>query len=230
VRRLLVLAARGAVSAVAPRAPGAFARPSGAPPTRAEDEAFRARVMARVLDAAFGLTADAPLPRSKAVFDRLVLEGAPRIAPAFRLFADAIAPIKKELDDVLLALRTASKHPSGRASILDIQAQLEELFPADLLDWVPLASLGHYPRYLRAAKARLGRAVTDPRKDLDKLAPFSPLWAAYVAKRASARDPSAARELRWAFEELRVAIFAPELKTAVPVSLPKVSAAVAALR
>ena len=91
---------------------------------------------------------------------------------------------------------------------------------------VPLARLEHYPRYVRAAQARLQRAIADPRKDADKHAPFGPLWEAYLAKRSS----EGARELRWSFEELRVAIFAPELKTAEPVSIAKVAAAVAALR
>ena len=230
VRRLLMLAARAAISAVAPRLPPAFARPSGGPLARAETDAFRAQVLARVVDAAFGLTADVAVPRSKAAFDRLVTAGTPRVAVAFRLFADAMAPVAKELDSVLGALRTASKHPSGRAALLDIQAQLEHLFPANLMEWVPLASLEHYPRYLRAAQARLGRAVSDPRKDMDKLAPFATLWGTFVAKRGSLRDQGAAAELRWSFEELRVAIFAPELKTPVSVSLPKVAAALAALR
>lgn len=183
-----------------------------------------------MVDAAFGLTADVALPRSKAAFERLVTAGAPRVPVAFRLFVDAMAPVARELDSVLGALRTASKHPSGRAALLDIQAQLEHLFPADLMGWVPLASLGHYPRYLRAAQAHLGRAVSDPRKDMDKLAPFAALWSTFVAKRGSLRDQGAAAELRWSFEELRVAIFAPELKTPVSVSLPKVAAALAALR
>ena len=95
---------------------------------------------------------------------------------------------------------------------------------------IPLATLEHYPRYLRAAQARLARAVTDPRKDIDKLAPFTKLWTAFAAKRATARDVAAVTELRWAFEELRVAIFAPELKTPTPVSIAKVSAAIGALR
>ena len=62
------------------------------------------------------------------------------------------------------------------------------------------------------------------------------LWIAALrrlrdARRLAAlRDQEAARELRWLFEELRVAVFAPELRTPVPVSLPKMTAAVQALR
>ena len=230
IRRLLMLAARGSISAVTPRLPNALARADGAPTSRAETEAFRARLLARIVDAAFGLAEGAPLPRTKAAFDQRVTAGAPRVATAFKLFTDALGPIAKEHDKLLLALRNAKQHPSGRAAVLDIQAQLEHLLPAELLETVPLARLEQFPRYLRAAQARLARAVTDPRKDTEKLAPFAALSATFSAKRAAARDQLAAVELRWAFEELRVAIFAPELKTPVPMSLPKMTAAVAALR
>jgi len=234
VRRLFMIAARQTISTITPRLPAAFARPNGAMPSRADTEAFRAMVLGRIVDLAFelgeGTEGEAPLPRTKADFDRRLQTGAPRIAPAFRVLVDAMAPVAAELDKTLTALRNASRHPSGRHAIVDIQAQLELLFPADLMAWVPLARLAHLPRYLRAAQARLQRAISDPRKDADKLAPFTPLWTKFLARRAAARDKDAADELRWAFEELRVAIFAPELKTPVPISVAKVAAALAALR
>jgi ATP-dependent helicase HrpA len=77
---------------------------------------------------------------------------------------------------------------------------------------------------------RVGRAVTDPRKDADKLAPLTPLWNAFLAKRATVGDHEAARALRWAFEEMRVAIFAPELKPLGGVSIAKIKATLDALR
>ena len=46
----------------------------------------------------------------------------------------------------------------------------------------------------------------------------------------SYRDRDAVTELRWDFEELRVAVFAPELKTAWPVSLAGVTSALAVLK
>ncbi|HLL03224.1 MAG TPA: DUF3418 domain-containing protein, partial [Myxococcaceae bacterium] len=84
--------------------------------------------------------------------------------------------------------------------------------------------------YLRAAQARLSRAVTNPGKDAEKAAPFTPLWESFLARRATVRDQEAAQELRWAFEELRVAIFAPEVTTPMTVTVAKVGAALAALR
>lgn len=230
VRRLVSIAARQTISAISPRLPGALARPNGALPSRAETEAHRALLLGRIVEDAFELGDAHELPRTKAAFDRKVAAGAPRVAAAFKQWVDTLAPVATELDKTLLALRNASRHPSGRAAIVDMYAQLEHLVPPDLLATIPLARLVHFPRYLRAMQARLQRAVSDPRKDADKLAPFSPLWDAFLKRRPSIRDREAAASLRWAFEELRVAIFAPELKTPIPVSTAKLSAALAALR
>nr|WP_232537744.1 DUF3418 domain-containing protein [Cystobacter fuscus] len=57
-----------------------------------------------------------------------------------------------------------------------------------------------------------------------------PLWETFLARCATVRNQEAARELRWVFEELRVAIFAPEVTTPVSVTVAKVDAALAALR
>ena len=230
VRRLVMLAARRSLSSVSPRLPVAFAQPGGALPSRAATEAFRETLLLRIVDLAFGLGDGAPLPRNLAEFDRLVAAGLPRIDGAVRVLVPAVQAAAAELDKTLAMLRTASKHPSGRAAIVDIQAQVEHLFPPDVMEKVSVVRLEHYPRYLRAAQARLGRAVTDPRKDADKAAPLSPLWSAFLARRGTARDAAAADELRWAFEELRVATFAPELRPAISTSVAKVSAALAALR
>jgi len=231
VRRLVMLAKRSMLSQFTPRLPGAFPHPTGAPISRSENEAFRGMLVAKVVDAAFQLDAEgAPLPRTKAAFEQLLASGTPRIAPSFQVYVDAVKPITAELEKTLQALRNASRHPSGRNAIVDIYAQLEHLFPPDLLASVPFGRLEHFPRYLRAAQARLQRAISDPRKDADKLAPFTPLWASFLAKRKTARDQALARDLRWTFEELRVAIFAPELKTPYPVSVAKVSAALSTLR
>ncbi len=230
VRRLLGFAARGALSALASRLPPPFAHASGAAPSRAESDAFRVTVVARIVDEAFGLRSGTALPRTQRAFEDLAAMGSPRIATAFDLFVPAITRAASELDRTLQALRSAAKHPGAQVAIGQIRAQIERLFVADLIAWVPLGRLEDLPRYLRAAQTRLGRAIADPRKDAEKLAPIAPVWAAYVAKEAAARDRETALALRWSFEELRVAIFAPELKARTPVSVNDLAAAVSALR
>ncbi|RYZ42427.1 MAG: DUF3418 domain-containing protein, partial [Myxococcaceae bacterium] len=230
VRRLLMLAARGHVAVSAARMPLPFPSLDGSPPARGQADTFRALVLARGVDDAFKLAPGAPLPRTKAAFEARVQEGSPRIEQAARDWANAVVATSMELSETLAALKAASKGPSGSAAVRDIRSQLAQLFPANLIEWIPFTRLLNYPRYLRAAQARLSRAVTNPAKDAGKAAPFTPLWEAFLARSTPVRDPEAAQELRWAFEELRVAIFAPEVTTPVSVTVAKVSAALAALR
>lgn len=227
VRRLLLLGARQTVSAITPRLPAKLPRASGGLPSRVETEAFRADVLLAIADLAFPLT---ELPRTKTEYDALLAAGLPRLNGAHKVVVDALAPVATELVKTIDALRSAGKHPSGRVASDEMHAQLELLVPTDIMRRIPLARLAHYPRYFRAMQARLGRAITDPRKDASKVAPFTPLWKAFLLKQAKARDPEAAEDLRWIFEELRVAIFAPELRTPIPINVAKVNAALLALK
>ncbi len=107
-----------------------------------------------------------------------------------------------------------------RAAILDgprryagLEADVARLVPADFPARVPADQLTHVPRYLKAIAKRAERAVLDPAKDAGKaraLAPFAD-WERAV-------PPANHETFRWLLEEFRVAVFAPELGTARPVS------------
>jgi ATP-dependent helicase HrpA len=230
VRRLVSIATRGVLANAAQRIPAPLPKLDGSPVSRAETDAFRGMVLARVVEDAFGIGPDAELPRSREAFEKTVREGAPKVDATARRYADVLEATAAELAKTLQAMRAASKHPSGTGAMKEMRAQLEQLFPPTLLEHCPPARLAHFPRYLKAVQVRLGRAVDNPQKDAGKLEPFAPVWAAFLAKFAGARDREAAWALRWSFEELRVSIFAPELTTPVSVSLAKVAAAVTALR
>ena len=88
---------------------------------------------------------------------------------------------------------------------------------------VPLARLKHYSRYFKGIAVRLDRARTNPSGDRSKEARFAPYWARYraaLAEKNAGKRPAAAvlAEFRWMLEEYRISLFAPELKTPVPVS------------
>ncbi len=230
VRRLLLLAVKGPLVALAKRVPPPFTGRLGMPASRAETEAFREQLLSAVVDEAFELGSSAELPRQQSSFGALLARGAPRLVGVFERTAGAVSAAAAELDKTLRALVSASKQPSGAAAAADVRAQLDQLFLPDLLTQAGAARVAQLPRYLGAAQARLARAITDPRKDANKAAPFTPIWSAFLMKQATARDRDGAHRLRWALEELRVAIFAPELKAAQPVSLAAAAAAVAALK
>jgi ATP-dependent helicase HrpA len=230
VRRLLLLAAKSQLLSLAKRAPGPFVRRPGLPAPRSETESFRELVLTCAVTEAFELFAGVELPRSKPAFERLLASGLPRLPSTFERLTRAIASANAELEKTLRALDAASQQPSGSAAVADIRAQLHELFPPDLLLQVDVQRLEQFPRYLRAAQARLTRAINDPRKDASKAEPFTPLWQIFLSKRAACRDQASVRAVHFAFEELRVALFAPELKPAQSVSVASMNAMVQALR
>jgi ATP-dependent helicase HrpA len=77
-------------------------------------------------------------------------------------------------------------------------------------------------RYLRALTVRLQRQANDPPKDQQKAAQVVPLWQSFVAReaelRAKGRSQKELDDFGWLLEELRVHVFAPELKTAMSIS------------
>jgi ATP-dependent helicase HrpA len=126
-----------------------------------------------------------------------------------------------ELDPLTARLRGVVGKPGfPRTSLDDIKTQLQQLIGPGLFER-PRERLLHVPRYLRAISVRLERMPNGPQKDLAKAEQVLPLWADWLGAHEALRGrvPAAAlEEHRWLLEELRVAVFAPELKTAVPVS------------
>jgi ATP-dependent helicase HrpA len=79
------------------------------------------------------------------------------------------------------------------------------------------------PRYLKAIALRIDKLRLDPARDAAKSAEISPLLQnlrrALSARRGEA-DPRL-QEFRWLLEELRVSLFAQEVRAAVPVSVKR---------
>jgi ATP-dependent helicase HrpA len=96
----------------------------------------------------------------------------------------------------------------------DIHSQLSHLIHAGFLRDLSAERLKHYPRYLEGILLRLARLRNAPDKDSERMDELAPMWASYLEQ---ANDLEL-NELRWLLEEMRISLFAQELKTAVPVS------------
>ncbi len=78
---------------------------------------------------------------------------------------------------------------------------------------------------------RLDKLRADPARDAQRLAELRPLeqrWLRRVAERKGASD-ARLDEFRWLLEELRVSLFAQELRTPQPVSVKRLEKAWAQL-
>ena len=106
----------------------------------------------------------------------------------------------------------------------EIEDQLLHLFEPEFLRDVPMTQLLHFPRYLKAIVLRLNKAKGGSmERDLEQARSIRPLWQ-NALKLKDWLEPKAA-EYRWMIEELRVSLFAQELRTPMPVSVKRVTKA-----
>jgi ATP-dependent helicase HrpA len=183
----------------------------------------RRQIVLRALDEAFRLTDPAAIPRSKAAFLERLFEGRDDLPGALAQLGGLAVELSAELDKARAALKALAGKPGiPRAVHDDVQGQLVHLAPPDLLRTTSTTRLDHIARYLKAIQVRLSRQAHDPQKDQLKAAQVAPFWQSYLTRRdelrTRGRPLAELDEFGWLIEELRVQTFAPELKTAVPVS------------
>ncbi|MEP7302188.1 MAG: ATP-dependent RNA helicase HrpA [Caldimonas sp.] len=177
-------------------------------------EDLRDQIVAVALDRAFLAE---PLPADAVAFARRLEEGRGRLTLIAGEVARAASAVLSELVTAQKKLKDA-RPPKDVAD--DVAAQIERLVPRRFLAETPWARLAHLPRYLRAIVMRLDKLKADPARDAARLAELRPLEQRHLrklAERRGARDPRL-DEFRWWLEELRVSLFAQELKTPQPVS------------
>jgi ATP-dependent helicase HrpA len=107
----------------------------------------------------------------------------------------------------------------------DVRAQLARLVYKGFLSSTPWERLHDLSRYLKAAQVRLDKYPKDPERDAKHAASIAGMWKRYEEravklKKAGESDPRL-EEFRWRLEELRVSLFAQELKTPYPVSFKR---------
>jgi len=125
--------------------------------------------------------------------------------------------------------------PSWQGSVADIDEHLRHLLPPDFLNTTPWEQLVHYPRYLRAIALRLEKLDQHgPDKDAQRAAELVPLWQDYLQRRAQNKTQGTHDVqldiYRWMLEEFRVAVFAQELRTPMPISARRLEKHQAVLR
>jgi ATP-dependent helicase HrpA len=130
----------------------------------------------------------------------------------------------------LQAVEASSRSNRAVAAVCQqIREDLQTLVPKDFLDIYSLERLGHLPRYLNALQVRAERGKNDPEKDRKKAEQAAPFLEAYCRMEEKIRDEAslekkkAIAEFRWMIEELKVSLFAPELKTAFPISAKRLA-------
>ncbi|MES2153435.1 MAG: ATP-dependent RNA helicase HrpA [Pseudomonadota bacterium] len=158
-----------------------------------------------------------PLPADAAAFNKRKDEGKSRLGLLVNEIARLVAQVLTEFHGLPKKLQNVQ--PQAAA---DMQAQLQGLVHKRFLIDNDYAQLAHFPRYLKAINVRLEKLRADPIRDARLMAEWNA--AASLFLRAS-KDRLAGKntdpklvEFRWMLEELRVSLYAQELRTPMPVS------------
>lgn len=163
-----------------------------------------------------------------------------RLFEAGQALLDAAVEILKAYRKVRAGFAAVVKGNEGRAAVKEaverMGRDLEALVPKNFLEVTPQDRLAHLPRHLEALRVRAERAGCSPEKDRKKgeeAASF--LQALDELKARTAGRPSAEllvaiEDFRWAVEEFKVALYAPEVKTDFPISAKRLGERLRALK
>ena len=128
-----------------------------------------------------------------------------------------------------LCLKLSGLGPSMNRLKREIEDQLTQLLYKNFFTLTPWERLQHLPRYLAAMKLRLEKYPGAVDRDAKHGHAINQLWNRYqqrleglqVQEKTQGKVPEKLLEFRWLIEELRVSLFAQELKTPFPVSVKR---------
>jgi len=186
---------------------------------------LREQIIQVALDRAFLIE---PLPSDAAAFAKRIDEGRARLNLIAQEVARQAATV---LAEQAVAARKLKDARPAKDVVDDVTAQLARLVSRRFLVDTPWAALQHLPRYLKAVTLRLDKWRADPIRDAQRLAELRPIEQRFLKRVADLRGAADSRldEFRWLLEELRVSLFAQELRTPQPVSVKRLQKAWEAL-
>ena len=163
-----------------------------------------------------------PLPTNSGEFNIRREEGKARLNLLANEIARLAGQILAEFYSLPKKLQGMKAHAQAAA---DMQNQLQMLVTKRFIADTDFTQLAHFPRYLKAITIRLDKLRADPARDAKLMAEWNSVAQAWQrtprkSGHGSDIDPKML-EFRWMLEELRVSLFAQELRTPMPVSVKR---------
>ncbi|WP_423709886.1 ATP-dependent RNA helicase HrpA [Undibacterium sp. WLX3042] len=161
-----------------------------------------------------------PLPTNSGEFNIRREEGKARLNLLANEIARMAGQILAEYHSLPKKIQGIKAHAQAAA---DIQSQLQMLITKRFIADTDFSQLVHFPRYLKAITIRMDKLRADPARDAKLMAEWNSVaqpWQRTPRKTGADADPKLL-EFRWLLEELRVSLFAQELRTPMPVSVKR---------
>ncbi len=164
------------------------------------------------------------LPRTNAEFMNLKQRARTRLPAVVDASSRLATNVAQEYQALTQKLNSL---PSNMARIKkEIEEQLAMLLPKRFFSQTPWERLQHLPRYIKAMKLRLDKYPSSIDRDAKSAQNVQMVWQRWQDKVSNLRKANAEvgeglADYRWLIEELRVSLFAQELKTPFPVSVKR---------
>jgi len=175
-----------------------------------------ADAIAAICDRAF--IGEDPAPRNEKQFNDQKARARTRLPAVIQAVSQILGQIGQEYQALSLRL---PRHKLAR----ELQPQLEHLVYRGFLAATPWSQLPHIPRYMKAMALRMDKQAANSQRDGQRGAEIRQLWDMWQTrvqeKTADGEASQTLLDFRWQIEELRVSLFAQELKTPFPVSVKR---------
>ncbi len=183
---------------------------------------LREDMIAAIADRAF--IGEDDLPRSNGDFMKLKQRARTRLPAVTEAVARQVQAIATEYQ--LLTQKQGQMTATVNRLKRDLDQQVTALVHPGCFSHTPWEQLQHIPRYLKALRLRIEKHPANPERDGKNAASIGLIWQRWQDKMSALQQsyqeiPVAIRDFRWLIEELRVSLFAQELKTPFPVSIKR---------
>ena len=180
-------------------------------------DALREDITAAVCDRAF--IGDDELPRSEKAFKEQIKRARSRLPAVKEALANHLIQTAQEYIQLTAKM---GRHPLARI----LQSQLNALIYPGFIQRTPWSQWPRLAIYLRAMQLRLEKYSANPARDQAREADVQQLltmWQGKIDSLQQQHQPVSDRLMmfKWMLEELRVSLFAQELKTPYPVSVKR---------
>ncbi|WP_297325133.1 ATP-dependent RNA helicase HrpA [Nitrosomonas sp.] len=218
VRRLLCLALKDQLKQLEKNLPG-LKQAAMQLTTRMNPGDLKQDMLNAIVDCA--LLSDDALPRNESEFAAHCQRAKSRLPEVSAALARLLQQIGNDYQILMERLATTRIHRVRN----ELNDQLENLIYPGFLSQTSWQRLQQFPRYVKGMSLRLEKFSNNPERDAQNSLEIAALWQQYLQRLEKHRKiglmDENLDEFRWQIEELRVSLFAQELKTPQPVSLKR---------
>jgi ATP-dependent helicase HrpA len=183
-------------------------------------EQLRAELLDAVAERA--LLGEDPVPRREKDFHKQMERAKPRLPVVAQALARLVGEVLDAQHGLGAKIDAARAYPHAQR---DLREQLARLVYPGFIRATPWERLQHLPRYLAACARRIEKLPGRVEHDKRHTDTLAQLWKRYAERldkdRKAHIENEALADFRWQLEELRVSLFAQELKTPQPVSVKR---------